>query len=381
MSLFFGGLVFIALAEVKDIAFCWSIAGMLIGAAMATRTNGITLIGFLLFAITCKGIKISRIKALMLFIIGILVPIVLWCSFAIYSGSSIFPKYTYRNLALTYFSEGSDRTSGDSMRGASEGLTSTWQVLTKDPVHITKTYVRDLIANIKAIFFKEHLLLFPYILLALPGLFVLIFREFNKFNRVLAFNLLAMFFLLNFKAYQNRFFLYLVPFMGAGIASLLTILYSEAKRKGQNVIILLLTLFLLFSSVLSIRQIKHTLAYDTDLSFDSVKASKILKNEKVSKYSTVIARKPHLSFYAMLNWEMFPNEETLGDLKSAVREIVGPQPNDRKVYLLYGFAERKYRPKLAILGSSNLNVPWLHPIGCGEENRGWVLYEILPERF
>jgi hypothetical protein len=355
--------------------------GVLTGAAIVTRTNGIALIGFLLFAITCEGIKVSKIKAVMLFIIGMMIPIVLWCSFAIYSESPIFPKYSYRNLALTYFSEGSDRISGDSMRGASEGLTSTWHVLTKDPIHIAKTYLRDLLSSTKTVFLKEGLLLFPLILLALPGLFFLIFREDRKFNRVLALNLLGMFLLLNFKAYQNRFFLYLVPFMGAGIASLLTVLYLEAKKKNQNAIILVFALFLVFSSALSIKHIKHSLDYQADLSFDSAKASNMLRNKNISEHATVIARKPHLSFYAELNWYMFPDEESMEDLKSALREIIGYQPDNSRVYLFYGFAEREFRPRLATLANSNSNVPWLCRIGYGEENGGWVLYEILPERF
>lgn len=381
MALFFGGLLFIALAGTKNMKFCWLMAGLLTGAAVITRTNGISLVGFLLFAFACKSKKkSSRVNPVMLFIIGILIPIVLWCCFAIYSGSPLLPKYSYRNLALTYFSDGGDRISADSMRRLPEGLTTTWQVLTKAPVHIAKTYIRDLVANIKGIFFKENLLMFPYILLLLPGLYVLIFRRFNKFNRVLAFNLLAMFLFLNFKASEDRFFLFLVPFMGAGIASLLTMLYLEAKENCQSAIILLLALFLLFLPALSIKQIKHTF-YRSNQSYDAFKASRILKNDEGSRYATVIARKPHLSFYAKMNRVMFPDEDSLEDLKSAIREIVGYQRIDRKFYLFYGIKERQFRPKLAILSSPNSNVPWLRQIGWGEENGGWVLYEILSERF
>ena len=53
------------------------------------------------------------------------------------------------NFALTYFSE--DRISGDGRAKVEEQFDSLSSVLAYDPIHIIKTYLKDLVALVKKV--------------------------------------------------------------------------------------------------------------------------------------------------------------------------------------------------------------------------------------
>jgi hypothetical protein len=207
----------------------------------------------------------------------------------------------------------------------------------------------------------------------------LLLRNFNTFNRVLGLILAGTFLFLNLKAWDNRFFLYLVPFMGAGVASLLALGYAKLQQKQ---IAGWFWLALLGSTIFSLQFLKDAVSkHFSEQPFEAVAAAKMLQTGAASPQALVIARKPHLSFYANLNGGWFPEAETIGELRSVLADTMAKPPVDRKIYLFYGYAEKHYRPKLAALGSPDFDAPWLDRIGGGRENGGWVLYELRREGF
>jgi hypothetical protein len=167
--------------------------------------------------------------------------------------------------------------------------------------------------------------------------------------------------------------------MGAGIASLLARGYAKFKQKQ---IAAWFWLAFLCSAVFSLQFLKGTVSkHFSDQPFEAIAAAQMLQNHTPSHHGLIIARKPHLSFYANLDGGWFPEAETMAELRSALADTMAKPPVDRKVYLFYGYAEKHYRPKLAALGSPDFDAPWLDRIGRGKENGGWVLYELRREGF
>ena len=184
----------------------------------------------------------------------------------------------------------------------------------KDPIHIAKAYPRDLLSKLKKLFLETNLLAVPLIQLALPGLWLLLFWKFDKFKGVLAIILFGMFLLMNFMAWENRYYLFLLPLMGAGAGYLLFFYYSKINKTIFSTIVILILVSI--STFFAYQKIQF--AIRTNSSFqcsDAYEAAKFLKKSAIPKDGIVISRKPYLGFYANRESKYFPNVNSLIELK------------------------------------------------------------------
>ena len=220
---------FFVSAELRNQRRHWFWGGIFIGLATLTRTNGVALLVLLLSA--GRG-ETGRAGALTRAVAGVTIPLAVWITLAVSTGSPLVPQNNHENLALTYYSAG-DRTSGDAIAKATTGMDGAWDVLSRNPRRVARIYMRDLTSNVQHLFVPD-LLPFPVALLALPGICVLLIVHVPRLGWALPATLGAMFLVLNFKAWETRYYLLLVPFFGGGIGLSFAYLRSQAAGTSHS---------------------------------------------------------------------------------------------------------------------------------------------------
>jgi hypothetical protein len=365
----------IAMAEKKQKKYFWIIGGIFAGLVFLTRSNGIPIMFVLLFAVVSKCKNISKKKIFVFMVSGAMFPIIFWTLYAKISNSPVYVQSNYGNLALSYFSKGGDRISGDATVEASKEFSNIWQVLTKDPKHILYRYVKDLLNDSKSLFTDGTVIAYPFILFALPGLILLFLNNFDKFKLILLVNLLAMILFVNLHAWMSRLYLFMIPILGAGIITLIgnMNLKFNLKPNTKSLFIIVPILILIFLTNIKI----HYREFVKSEAIDSLAASKVLINRKNIKKTLIISRKPHLSFYTGFKGHGFPDVKTFEELKVAIKNMIFPYNTNTAAYLFYGFSERFLRPQFSMLENSDFYSPWLKKVDSGNEKGGWVLYKIL----
>ena len=365
----------IAMAEKKQKKYFWIIGGIFAGLTFLTRSNGIPIIFVLLFAAVSKCKNLSKKKILVFMVSGVIIPVVLWTLYAKISDSPVYVESNYKNLALSYFSEGSDRFSGDAMATADKGFSNIWQVLAENPKHILYRYVKDLLKSIMKLFTTENIIAFPFIPFALPGLILLFFIKFDQFKLVLLVNLLAMILFINLHAWMDRLYLFMIPIMGAGIFALIDHMYLHFNLKPDTKFLFIVVPILLLVFLINIKV--HYRYFVKSEATDSLAASKKLMNKTNIKETLIISRFKYLSFYTGSKEYGFPDVKTFKDLQISIKKMIPPYTANRTAYLFYGYNERTLRPQFSMLEKSDFYSPWLKKVDRGNEKGGWVLYKIL----
>ena len=358
------------------------LAGVVIGLALLTRTNHIVLLGLLLFyfvpvpSSARPTSPTGQLRGLGWVAAGIGLPLLAWFAFAAGTASPLMPTKNHENFALTYFSPGS-RISGDERFALAPQFTSTMQVLTADPARIVRIYSRDLVTTTFRLLARDTVLPFPLIAISLLCWLAIAIRERQKraWIAVLLLNLLAMYMLLNFKMYEHRYYLYLLPFLGASIGIVFTYLLRprspNAVRLGSWVVLAVMIGFAAYSGVTEATRL-HAGAQSTD----AYAAARYFTSERAPAGSVVYSRKSHIGFYSGVQREWMPNEATLDELIEYVVDARRQAP--ASVFLFYGVTESSTRPQYAALADpGSLRVPQLTLVASGSERGGWFLYQLL----
>ena len=341
-----------------------ALAGALSGLAVLARTNGVAVVAFA--AGLPFGPRGRRLTAA--YLGGLAAPLALWAALAGAWGAPLLPRGTSANLALTYLAEG-DRTSGDAMHEAAAGVDGASEVLLRHPRRVARVFARDLLTNLRNVF-REDLLFFPFAELSAAGLAVLLARCRERRDVGLLAGTGAMFLLLNLKAWEGRYHLYLVPVLGAGLGLLVAAAARVVRSQGRGWLVVAgVVAGALFAGLGGWRVARESRG---DLGFDAEAAARLLP-----PHAVVVARKPHLCYHARLSdCEVFPDVEDLGALRRSLRRLSAARPAGARVFLFYGFAERTLRPGLDALARRELRLPWLTQVAVGKENGKWVLYEL-----
>jgi hypothetical protein len=348
----------------------WAAAGVFLGATVLARSNAISL--FVLLAAPFVGTLPRRQSARNFgaMVVPLLCVLAGWWAYAAATGSRLWPAGNHRNLALTYFASGPDRQSHDALVEAAAPFGSVAEVLLHDPWTIATTYARDAYQNLFHLFAGDGLLAFPLNLLALPGLLLLV--GLARRNAVLATVLIAVaaqLLLVNFKAFEPRYFLFLVPVLGAAVAvcweAIVRSLSGRALRLAAGAAVLLL---LAASAVRGARDAHASLHVDSHELAESVPHARAV----LPRSAVLMARKPHLGHYTGARSAPIPNSATLDELRAAL-EAARPE---RPVFLYYGRAERALRPQLAELHAGDAAPEWLTLVGRSARPGIWALYRV-----
>lgn len=376
LALYSGCLLLSLLAAQKRAPSLWILCGLAVGSLLLTRTNGITclFIATLPF-ISSKSWKQKFIDFLC-FITGICIPLLIWFCYASLSGSRLSPAGTYANFALTYFSPSYDRVSGDARIQVETQFNSLLDVLTYDPLHIVKTYIKDLV---RLAIKMTRMLQIPLTLLVPVGLFSLL-RNGIRNDRLCTFYLvltLLQVLLINFKAYEARYFLFFLPCLGAaagmGFAYVLSLARSRQEKRMVAAVSLGCIALLL------------TLSYQS--SWQAVASDIGELDESVPQIQTLnldgehlISRKPHLPFYTNAVPLSFPNVETLSELECTLQsELEKTTSDSNNLFLYYGTKERDFRRQFKMLLTPESSPEWLAPVAQSQQAETWVLYKYRPD--
>lgn len=370
------------------------LAGLVIGLALLTRTNNVVLFALLAFYLvppaalaTADGTDehvarptrgSARFAGLAAAVVGIAVPLLAWAVFANATGAPVIPTKTHENLALTYFSAGDDRISGDARLEAAEGFTSSLDVVLSDPLHIARTYARDLTTTSFVLLARNSLLPFP--LIALSALaFVFVWwqhRDRRLALTLLLGNLALMYLLTNAKAFEHRYYFFLLPLVGAMIGTVLAPLLASRARPASRALGWL-ALIATAGVTVAFTVAETPRRYGSDWSTDAAAAAAFFRDAGLPAAEVVYAYKPHLPFYLEArDGRTLPRaasvEELMGDL-DGVAQVEGTGA----AYLFFGVTERRARPQLMALADAAGPVPeGLTRVAQGDERGGWILYRI-----
>jgi hypothetical protein len=351
-------------------------SGLALGLAALTRSNGVTALAFGAGLLWGSGGWSGRARRIAPWLAGFSVPLLAWALVASQSGAPLLPRQTHANLALTYLAEG-DRTSGDALAEASAGIEGSADVLRRaGPGRAARVYLRDFAGAVRNVF-TQDLLVFPAAQLALPGLLLLLVRmvEHRRFG-VLA-GLAASFLVLNLKAWESRYHLYLVPFLGAGVGLLVERALAAARSAGRARLLAAAGGVALVLAAGEMWRVQDE--QGGGLSHDARAAAAVLAHYGPGPGARVVARKPHLCYHAALACEAFPDVSDEAALGLALARISAASPEGAELFLFYGYAEKLLRPGLWRLGRRDYEVAWLTRIGLGKETGKWALYRVRRE--
>jgi 4-amino-4-deoxy-L-arabinose transferase-like glycosyltransferase len=375
LALYTGALLF-ALKGVRSThPGSWLACGILTGLCLLTRSNAVVLLLMLPFAWVCTRPEAGRGRALALITLGLALPLALWAAFATATGAPLTPRDNYVNLGMTYFAPGEDRSTGDNHALMRELFSGVGSVLAHDPLHIARTYARDLIALI-AHDLPVRLLNFPLNLIFLPGLALLLLTRWSRPLLLILGITVAHALVVNFKEFQPRYYLFVVPLMGAAAAECLRLLLARGEAAGHGVAMRtaaagVVGIALALSLVLSVIQSRP--GSERELAEILPVAAAHL-----GPSTAVAARKPHLALYTGANGIFYsPPGATLEELEDFLASHASA---GTALYLLYGAAERQNRPELAALADPRQAPAWLAPAAQSADPGRWVLYQFVPSR-
>ncbi|MBI3550767.1 MAG: glycosyltransferase family 39 protein [Elusimicrobia bacterium] len=359
----------------------WIASGLMIGAAFLSRANALTLAVLLALPWAEPGRDAPAKRRGLLFLLGaFLIPLIAWAAYAAYSRSPLLPSRLPDLVAQTYFTPGADRISGDGLSPVAGRYSSVASVVASQPRRVAAIYAVDLLYALAEL---PLLAAFPFNLLILPGLAFLVaaVRRSSRprFWTLFFCSAALQIALLNVKAYEPRFYLFLVPVLGAGAG-----LCAERARRALPAFLGKDWVLLALPGLLAVLLAGAGFRGSARLAWSSLHAQDEELGEAVAALrsavppgAAVVARKPHVPFYLGRRSELFPAADSMERL----RETLLPLSASGPLYLYYGDAEASSRPALAGLRDREATPPpWLRRVAAGGAAGGWALYEFVPSR-
>ena len=365
LALFMGSCLLVLEALRARSTPLWGACGVAIGLALLTRANGVALLMLLLapFADRATAIKARAVHGLSL-LGGITVPVFALAAYAAATGSSVLPSEGHLNLAMTYFAEGEDRLTGDARAQIDGRFDGVLDVVLHDPAVMARTYVADLYTLLSRDL--TTLVESPLYFLFLPGLFFLVGRNATPVFWVLFLAVAAQILLINFKAFEGRFYLFLVPWLGAAIGQMCwTVVRAEWSPRVRTTFASVLAAGFLAAVGVAVAK---TYLYTHENTRELAEAVPVARQE-VGEGATILARKPHLGFYTGAASLTLPNLDDLAGLRDYVQSHPTPGP----LYVFYGEEERARRPQYAELAEGPPPA-WLHAVARSRQPGAWVLF-------
>jgi hypothetical protein len=344
-------------------ASLWFWAGTLVGLAVLTRTNGVSLFAVTLYPLLGPA---ARARNFGWVLAGVVVPLGVWYVVAVLTGSSVVPEGNHISLAYRYFGEGmlfddaSARLGGD--------FTSVSDVISRDPGRVASVYARGAYDFARATLSADFLINWPLSLLVVPGLLYLVARSGAAFAAFLVLLVAPQLLLLNLAIVDPRYYLVLVPLFGAAVGATVTVLFSivgaRAAQLGLSALLVLAYVPAFGSTLRGAGRIWSASTSELE------QATAALRSQ--SRAGTlVVARKQHVAYYADRAYRWLP--PTLAELQ-AVLQRAGQ--DDVLVYI--GSEEIKLRPEIEALLRTDTPPIWLAPVARGGGTVPWLLFRFIP---
>jgi 4-amino-4-deoxy-L-arabinose transferase-like glycosyltransferase len=347
----------------------WVACGLAIGLTMITRANAPPLLLLALAPLLGSGPRRTRAANCLCLSAGVALPLLVIAAYGGVTGSQVWPANNHLSLATSFYSEGDDRNSIDAALAVAGRFDSVTAVLLHDPVGVATTYLRDLyrLLAVEITTLVEPPLYFMF----LPGVFLLLARRWSAGLAVVLAVAVAEVLLTNLKQFQARYYLFLVPLMGAAVGHmcwhLLSAEWAVRWRRAFAPAV-----FLMFAAAIGVAFAKTYAGAERATAELAELVPATLG--RIEGGATVVARKPHLAFYTGARNLHLPDVDTLEALHDVVRRHGAKTP----LYLLYGEIERRLRPQFLTLRSAAGAPAWLEVVAESAAPGQWILYRYRP---
>lgn len=354
------------------------LGGALAGLATLTRYTGIVLVPLGLFAALWPGDSSQwhgrRVRALIAFGIGVVAIFGPWWAFTISKGAPPTLRF-YHNLAYEVYARSRGVTWDEYQLRLENEFPTLRSVIERDP----QAVVARLVANTRehASQVAKELWLLPLTALAALGALLWIVQRLSGMGPALALGVLVYASLVP-AFYSSRYHLPLVPVaavLGAGaLAGRLALpgILRAIPGVGSFLAGLLPALALAWTLwVQGSATVKDTQFLATQVPADLPRIGQALQDDwKGQGAPKLIARKPHLSYYARADAVPFVPLDSLDALAAYAKE-------QKANYLYISWPEAMLRPSFAFLLVPEFAPEGLVPVMAGEEGHS-VLYRIDP---
>jgi len=359
------------LAIQKKSITLWGLAGVILGCALLTRSNALTLIILLAFPWFQSIDFKCRLKAFTCIFVMCLIVLGTWWVAATLTGSPFWAKFGPVNLATRYFpTGGGDPFTFEARQQAISRFTSYKDVLLYDPKFMIVTFVKDFFQNLKLIFLSERLLPFPLGLFALPGIFIFFFKKKNIFTILFLIATISQFILLCFHEYEARYYIFLIPVLGAVIGFCLHNILESISIGWNKKAALIFFLPFLLSGMKEIRYSfaeTYSILHAQDKEFGEIIP---MAKKLVDPKGVIVSRGQLIPFYIGVPNVDLPDIRNLEDFRVWIENT----PSRGPVYIYFGSDEKIWRPKLNELLLAKRAPDWIEPIAQSRSPNMWVLY-------
>ena len=348
------------------------LAGVLVGATLLTRTNGIVL-GLLLLVpwLESSGDFKRKLSCGLAAAFGVVTPLILWIVYARATGSPIKPSATFMNLAMTFFRpEGLDRP--DALVYLGQRFHTIGDVLLHDPARLVRVYLSGLFWLPSRLSDQNSVFAYPMNLLILPVVLYLLYTAVSRWAIYTIVLTGAHVALVGLKTFEPRFYLFVIPLLGAGFGQLVGNLLGESGRSLGTAVGRSTALFIIagITCISVANAISHT---DSTVRRDEIELSEVIRKARdiIPEGAIIVARKQHLAFYAGGEFQLMPSGRSIDDLRASLESI----DSDHPIFVYYGGKERLFRPEYSELLGIDQNVPFLTLRAHSDRPRQWTLYQ------
>lgn len=356
----------------------WFVTGLVVGFAILSRTNAISLLVvlFVPWMEFDRPVR-RRFTANISIIAGIVTPLCVWSAYAISTGSPFLPTGTYVNLALTYFPPDETMIHTARVEYAQQRFDGMWDVLTHDPLFLVQTYVKRLYMLPMHLTSVNGLLAYPANLLALPALLYLLYSARDRWVMYAIVFALLQVAVCTMKSFEARFYLFLIPLIGASIGQFVGHLFfrqsDQAGTTYSRGAVRLVVLGIAMVAVLNSVRESHERLTASDAELGEVIE---IAGEIVPENSIVVARKPNIAFYT----DSQPVGMVTGKSLEDLRQHIVAHDDGREIFVYYGSLESIERPEYADLIQLSTEIPWMKLEAKSRRSEEWALHRyIRPE--
>jgi 4-amino-4-deoxy-L-arabinose transferase-like glycosyltransferase len=359
-----------------DSVYRWAGAGVVLGLALLSRTNAISLLLVVLIPLVdANKAVLQRLRDTGAVVVGMFIPFAIWAGYAAWTNSPFMPSGTYVNLALTFFAPEGAQVWAEGVSYAEKTFDGTLDVLLHDPVRLFGTYANWLYGLPGRVTSTSGLFAYPMSLVVWPAFLYLLFSVREKWVVYALVITLGQIAVVNFKTFEARYYLFLIPLLGAAIGHSGGRLFfnraSEAGSEIGRIVVRLVIVAIVCLSVASSIKEGHELATRNDAELGEVLG---VAGGVVQPGSAVVARKSNVAFYTNSTALGMPRGTDIEDLHAYLRE----QDQGVDVYVYYGSIEKQLRSEYGKLLDPGANVPWLRLEATGSASGDWALYRYMP---
>lgn len=348
----------------------WIAAGFIAALAYLTRSNGIAMAALIGAPLLMREAHATRARYSAAAAAAFAVPIIAWAFYAHATHSPFSPTDNYLNLAVAAYGDG-DIPFGEEAMDMEERFHDTLEVLAYDPIRLVQQLGYRLLKL--PYLFAGTLTWLPVGMLAIPGLY-LVLRKRLAPPLVYYFGvLIALIALSGIAPYRTRFFIFVIPLLGALAAFAVTRIVSHFRLQPKAQQALNAAALIAAAIVLGLALPRVAKKLETPAQVEFTEAIPQVKR-LTPPAALLYASSYTLSFETGREGELIPDVDNAAELREELCNEVEP---DELPFLYIGSTEREpeFRRELARDVSKN-PVPWLEKLADGTAAR-WRLYRIL----